>query len=113
MAGQLIQASAYKSVEQAIASLALFSHPDTVRQTGCKALFPTIRNAARRGQETEINGRVVAYDDNKSPTDAFLWCNSITKKARDVQFNHISTAAMRTSIPPLQICVSHPPSSPN
>jgi hypothetical protein len=47
---ELIRASAYKSIEQAVASLTLFSHPETVRQTGCKAVFPTIRNAARRGQ---------------------------------------------------------------
>ena len=86
---ELIRASAYKSIEQAVAALTLFSHPETVRQTGCKALFPTIRNAARRGQRAENAGRVLAYDDNKSPTDAFLWCNGITKKLKDVQFNHV------------------------
>ena len=46
---ELIRASVYTSIEQAVASLTLFSHPDTVRQTACKALFPTIRNAARPG----------------------------------------------------------------
>ena len=70
-------------------SLTLFSHPETVRQTGGKALFPTIRNAARRRQKAEVDGRLLAYDDNKSPTDAFLWCNEITKKLKDVQFNHV------------------------
>jgi hypothetical protein len=86
---ELIRASAYKSVEQAVASLTLFSHPDTVRQTDGKALFPTIRNAARRRQKVEKDGRLLAYDDNKSPTDAFLWCNGIAKKLKDVQFNHV------------------------
>jgi hypothetical protein len=86
---ELIRASAYKSIEQAVASLTLFSHPETVRQTGCKAVFPTIRNAARRRQTAEVDGRLLAYDDNKSPTDAFLWCNGITKKLKDVQFNHV------------------------
>ena len=86
---ELIRASAYKSIEQAVASLTLFSHPETVRQTGGKALFPTIRNAARRRQKAEVDGRLLAYDDNKSPTDAFLWCNEITKKLKDVQFNHV------------------------
>jgi hypothetical protein len=69
---ELIRASAYKSIEQAVASLTLFSHPETVRQTGGKALFPTIHNAARRRQKAEVDGRLLAYDDNKSPTDAFL-----------------------------------------
>jgi hypothetical protein len=86
---ELIRASTYQSIEQAVASLTLFSHPETVRQTGCKALFPTIRNAARRRQVAEVDGRLLAYDDNKSPTDAFLWCNGITKKLKDVQFNHV------------------------
>jgi hypothetical protein len=86
---ELIRASVYRSIEQAVASLTLFSHPETVRQTGCKAVFPTIRNAARRGRSVEHSGRMLAYDDNKSPTDAFLWCNGITKKLKDVQFNHV------------------------
>jgi hypothetical protein len=86
---ELIRASAYKSIEQAVASLTLFSHPQTVRQTGCKAVFPTIRHAARRGQRAEVDGRLLAYDDNKSPTDAFFWCNGITKGIKDVQFNHV------------------------
>lgn len=86
---EMIRASPYKSLEQAIASLTLFSHPETVRQTGCRALFPTIRNAARRGQRVEGSDRGLAYDDNKSPTDAFLWCNGLTRKVKDVQFNHV------------------------
>jgi hypothetical protein len=35
------------------------------------------------------DGRALAYYDNKSPTDAFLWCNGLTKKLKDVQFNHV------------------------
>jgi hypothetical protein len=85
----LIRSSQYKSVEQAVASLTIFSHPDTVRQTQCRALFKSVRNASRRGQLLEQDGRTLAYDDNKSPTDAFLWCNGLTKKLKDVQFNHV------------------------
>ncbi|GAC1427427.1 MAG: hypothetical protein NVSMB62_25260 [Acidobacteriaceae bacterium] len=85
----LIRASSYKSVEQAVASLTILSHPDTVRQTKCKPLFKTIRNASRRRQLLEQDGRTLAYDDNKSPTDAFLWCNGLSKKLKDVQFNHV------------------------
>jgi hypothetical protein len=85
----LIRTSQYKSVEQVVASLTIFSHPDTVRQTECRALFKTIRHASRRRQLLEQDGRTLAYDDNKSPTDAFLWCNGLTKKLNDVQFNHV------------------------
>jgi hypothetical protein len=86
----LIGASPYKSVEQIVASLTLFSHADTVRQTRCKPLFRVVRNAAKRGTVEEGQGGWIAYDDNKSPTDAFLWCNGLSaSKMRDVQFNHL------------------------
>lgn len=39
----LIAASKYETIAQAVASLTVFTHPDTVAQTGGKALFPTIR----------------------------------------------------------------------
>jgi hypothetical protein len=42
----LIAASPYRSTEQIVASLTLFSHPETVRQTRLKPLFRVIRNAA-------------------------------------------------------------------
>ena len=28
-------------------------------------------------------------DDNKSPTDAFLWANALGRRGRDTQFNHV------------------------
>jgi len=67
----LIEASAYQSLAQAVASLTLFSHPDTVKQTGAKAIFPIIRDFKRRGEVDELDGRLVGFDDNTSPTEAF------------------------------------------
>lgn len=84
----VIKASPYCTLEQAVASLCLFSHPDTVRQTGCRPFVRTVRNAARRGQVEERDGVLIAFDDNKSPTDAFLWCNGL-RRPREAQFNHV------------------------
>lgn len=84
----VIAASPYGTVEQAVASLCLFSHPETVRQTGCRPFVRTVRDAARRGQTEERDGVLVGLDDNKSPTDAFLWCNGL-RRPREAQFNHV------------------------
>lgn len=84
----VVAASPYGTIEQAVASLAIFSHPDTVRQTGCRPFVRTVRDAARRGQVEERGGILVGLDDNKSPTDAFLWCNGL-KRPREAQFNHV------------------------
>jgi len=80
----LIENSEYKTIEQAIASLSLFSHPETVAQTNFRALFPIIRNAPKRGQVVELNGKLIGYDDNTSPTQAFLWSNQIRHRPRDL-----------------------------
>ncbi|MFT4252619.1 MAG: hypothetical protein QM608_09060 [Caulobacter sp.] len=85
----VIAGSQYRTIAQAVASLTLFSHPATVRQTQCKALFPTIRNQKRVGQYDLHEGRMVLLDDNKSPTDAFLWANGINRRGPDTQFNHV------------------------
>ena len=85
----VIAASPYRTVEQAVASLTVFSHPDTVRQTGCRPFVRTVRDAPRRGQVEERGGLIVALDDNKSPTDAFLWCNGLRTRPREAQFNHV------------------------
>jgi hypothetical protein len=83
----LIATSRYRSAAQAVASLALFTHPDTVSQTKGAALFPTVRGPP--GQYGEVGGRRVMFDDNKSPTDAFLWANGLNRRGRDTQFNHV------------------------
>lgn len=83
----LIAASRYRSVAQAVASLSIFSHPETVVQTGGRALFPTVRGVP--GTFGEVDGRAVMFDDNKSPTDGFLWANGLNRRGRDTQFNHV------------------------
>lgn len=85
----VIRQTSYRGLEQAVASLTIFSHPDTVAQTGAKAIFPIVRNAARRGTVERRNKNLIGLDDNKSPTDAFLWANEIGKRPADLQFNHI------------------------
>jgi hypothetical protein len=87
----LIAASRYRTLAQAVASLALFSHPETVAQTGGLALFPTIRGTP--GEYVEVDGRRLMLDDNKSPTDAFLWANGLNRRGRDTQFNHVYAAS--------------------
>ena len=89
----LIAGSKYKSLEQAMASLALFSHPETVRQTGGRSIFRTIRSLRTPGVYGEENGQRVMLDDNKSASDAFKWVHGITSRLKDVQFNHIYTAS--------------------
>lgn len=90
---RVIAASAYGSALQAVAALTVFSHPQTVAQVGPGAAFATVRNAGRRGQIVDREGRPCAYDDNKSPTDAFLWANGIARRRADVQFNHLYQAS--------------------
>ena len=86
----LIVGSQYKSLAQAVASLTLFSHPDTVRQTLGKSIFRTIRGPRTPGvYAAQENGNRVMLDDNKSASDAFKWTNGLTGRLRDVQFNHI------------------------
>ncbi|MBS0296328.1 MAG: hypothetical protein JSR45_08450 [Proteobacteria bacterium] len=93
----VVNHSPYGSVAQAVASLTLFSHPDTVRQTGGRAHFPMVRDNTRRGVEGEIDGRRVHFDDNTCAQDAFLWSNRLPTRntfGRNVQFNHVYRASL-------------------
>ena len=90
----VVASSQYRTIEQAVASLTLFSHPQTVRQTGGQALFPSIRNTSRVGAIDMHGDRRVLMDDNKSPTDAFLWANGLTRRGPDTQFNHVYGASL-------------------
>lgn len=90
----IISGSQYGTMAQAVASLTLFSHPDTVRQTEGRALFPTVRDQRRVGQYDVVDGRVVMLDDNRSPTAAFLWANNLTRRGSDTQFNHVYASSL-------------------
>ena len=75
-----------------MASLALFSHPDTVAQTHGDALFRIVRGPfPKRGQIVPSDdGKPVLLDDNTGPTDAFIWANRIRRGMyTDVQFCHV------------------------
>ena len=85
---ETIKASPYKTIEQAVAALTLFTHPETVAQTKGQPVFKTIRKMAKRGQVEMQDGNLIGFDDNKSPTDAFLWSNALPR-LRDIQYNHI------------------------
>ncbi len=59
---------------------------------GGRALFPVVRDPTRRGEFGILpDGRQVLFDDNTTPTDAFLWAAERTK-GPDVQFNHVWSA---------------------
>lgn len=86
----LLLKSEYRSIEQAIASLTIFTDPETVEQTKNKGLFRIRRYKAgeRRGEIIE-NERIVTCD-NDSPTRTFLWANGLSRSTySEIQFNHI------------------------
>lgn len=86
----VLASSIYKTPAQAVASLTLFTHPDTVAQIpGLGALFPAVRNFKHRRKLGEIAGRRVGFDDNEAAHDAFGWCNPGMPRWRDIQLNHI------------------------
>ncbi len=88
--------SPYGSLESAIASLSLFTHPDTVRQAGARALFRIIRaRGADRGTLAQhADGNRVLMDDNTGPTDAFVWANGLRRgDLSDLQFCHVWQAS--------------------
>lgn len=83
----LIAASPWGSVDQAIASLSVFAHPDIVAATGRQAVFRTVRGRmADRG--SIIDG--VMVDDNASPAAAFEWSTGLKRATtRDLTCCHL------------------------
>ena len=78
----------FRTALEAVARYTVFLHPKTVERTHGEALFPVARDAARRGKIELLGGRSIMWDDNTSPTRAFLWAAQ-RKRGPDVQFNHI------------------------
>ncbi len=105
----MIRQTGYGGLAQAVASLTVFSRPGTVTQTGCKAIFPIVRDAARRGEVERRHGTLIGLDDNKAPTDAFLWANAIARRPADLQFNHIYA---RSADPHCSTCLANLCASP-
>jgi hypothetical protein len=89
----VIERAGWPTVAAAVAAHVVFLDPATVAQTGGRAIVPSVRNMGHRRQLGELpDGRRVLFDDNASPTDAFLWAaNRI--KGTDVQFNHVWACA--------------------
>jgi hypothetical protein len=86
----LLVNSEYGSVEQAIASLTLFTHPHTVKQTSNRALFRIRRYKAGEKRKEILQTERVVLCDNLSPAEAFLWANGLTRnKLRETQYNHV------------------------
>ncbi|MGA4554914.1 hypothetical protein [Methylorubrum aminovorans] len=83
----LIAASPWGSIDQAIASLSVFAHPDVVAATGRRAVFRTVRGRmADRGAITDG----VMVDDNASPAAAFEWSTGLKRgTTRDLTCCHL------------------------
>lgn len=83
----LIAASQWGSIDQAIASLSVFAHPDVVAATGHRAVFRTVRGRmADRGTITDG----VMVDDNASPAAAFEWSTNLKRAStRDLTCCHL------------------------
>jgi hypothetical protein len=86
--GATLERAGFGSTLDAVAANTLFLHPDTVAQTQGQPVFPVIRNPNRRGELTVVEDRQVMFDDNTTPTLAFLW-SARRKKGPDVQYNHV------------------------
>ena len=86
----IIKNSNYKTIENAIASLTVFTNPRIVAQTKNKAIFRIRRAKSGEKRGSIIWDENVVVDDNTSPTTTFLLANKIPKsKTKNVQFNHI------------------------
>lgn len=86
----VLASSVYQTPAQAIASLTLFTHPDTIAQIPCGgALFPAVRDFRKRRTLGFVGERHVGFDDNEVAQHAFRWCNPGMPSWRDVQLNHI------------------------
>lgn len=88
---KLVARAGYESMEHAVAAHTLFLHPDTVRQTMGKALFPMVRGNARKGvHQLRVlpDGRQVWMDNNIPVKRLFLWA-ARRANGPDIQCNHV------------------------
>jgi hypothetical protein len=87
----LLLKARYDCAVHAVADHAIFLHPDTVRQTGGHEVFRVIRyteGVKERGECCEKDGVLVMKDDNRTPTNAFLWAAN-RGPGHDVRYCHI------------------------
>ncbi|HAP77953.1 MAG TPA: hypothetical protein DCR14_17965 [Acidimicrobiaceae bacterium] len=93
----VLRQAGYESTLHAVAAHTRFLHPATVEQTGGQAVFATVRRDARQPGEQvgtigTLDGQQVMFDDNSSPTSAYLWAAG-HGRGRDMQFNHVWQAS--------------------
>lgn len=83
----LVAASPWGSIDQAIASLAVFAHPDVVCAAGRRAVFRTVRGKIPdRGKIADG----LMFDDNTSPALAFEWSTGFKRSiGTDVTCCHL------------------------
>jgi hypothetical protein len=97
----LLEKSEYGSMLQAIASLTIFSHPETVAKIGHGNVFAVVRRKNQADVGTVVqgpDGTYLLHDDNTTPTKLFQWVNQLSShKARDVQYNHVYDKGPPTS----------------
>ena len=90
---QAVTEKIYGSIEDAVAQLTVFTHPDTVMGIfENKNVFNTIRENSKNKREDFNYNDKVTYDDNHSPHCAFVYANGLQGKGKDfldVQFNHL------------------------
>lgn len=94
----VLRRAGYRTELEAVAGHTVFLHPETVAQTNGAALFPVTRtkDLARRGSIVEgPHGRRVMLDDNRSPTDGFVWAAQ-QRRGPDLQFNHLFKVAVES-----------------
>ena len=90
----VLERAGYPSTMHAVAAHVTMIDPTVVRQTGGQAMFATVRRDVRVSGETvgsigTVDGESAMFDDNHSPTVAFLWAAGLGQPGRDMQYNHI------------------------
>lgn len=86
----LLKASPWGSIDQTVASLSVFAHPDIVAASGQRAIFRTIRRAVDRGKICDG----VMCDDNYSPAMAFEWSTGFKRRGgSDLTCCHLYAAS--------------------
>jgi hypothetical protein len=88
---QAITANVYKSIEDAVAQLTVFTHPETVVGVFKNAnVFNAIRAKGENKRESFNDNDKVMYDDNHPAHCAFVYANGLQgKDYSEVQFNHL------------------------
>ena len=95
---QVIKKAGYPSLLHLVAENTLFTHPETVKRTGNKNLFRTVRDFPQRGKIIDWSDNIkVMCCDNEGPNRAFVWCNGDFKYS-EVQFNHIYSDSQNVDI---------------